>query len=96
MKMIYITEIAGLQIETNSRGVRDNDASRAKFAKALFESLQIFFEAQFNMALSPQSAERSPSDVLPRVGNDAVATQSTCVVLTQCGRRLRCRPRRCR
>lgn len=88
--------IAGLQIETNSRGVRDNDVSRAKFAKAMYESLQIFFEAQFNMPLSPRSAERSSSDAVPRLGSNAVAAQPSCVVQTQCVRRFRCRPRRCR
>ncbi|WP_254512466.1 N-formylglutamate amidohydrolase [Anatilimnocola floriformis] len=80
--------IAGLQIETNSRGVRDNDVSRAKFAKGMYESLQIFFEAQFNMPLSPPAAAKSATQT-------SVA-QPCCAVQTQCARRFRCRPRRCR
>ena len=87
--------IAGLQIETNSKGVRDNDESRARFAKGLYESLQIFFEAQFNMQLSP-NGQRSPSDVLPQVGSAAAVAPVTCVGQTPCARRFRCRPRRCR
>ena len=95
--------IAGLQIETNSRGVRDNDASRAKFAKALADSLQIFFEAQFAMPLAPQPAyshqqdlERSASDVPARSASRVVAAPSRCAPPVTCCRRFRCRPRHCR
>jgi N-formylglutamate amidohydrolase len=45
--------LAGLQIETNSRGVRDTPANRAKFAKALADTLEIFLEANVGITLLP-------------------------------------------
>lgn len=80
--------IAGLQIETNSKGVRDNDVSRAKFAKALTESLQIFFEAQLGVKLAAKE-----------VATDSPPSQLVCVAAPNCvsqpcvQRRFRCRPR---
>ncbi len=41
----------GFQIESNSHGVRDNAASRAKFAKALFNSVRDYLGAQFELKL---------------------------------------------
>lgn len=80
--------IAGLQIETNSKGVRDNDASRAKFAKALTESLQIFFEAQLGVKL----AAKDVAAVSPQLKTSSVTTP-TCAMRNHCARRFRCRPR---
>jgi len=84
--------LAGLQIETNSRGVRDNDPSRAKFAKALYESLQIFFEAQIGIPLAAKSAGQP----VPAVTAHVAAT-TCCQPQPTCCRRFRCRAqRRCR
>jgi N-formylglutamate amidohydrolase len=80
--------IAGLQIETNSKGVRDNDASRAKFARALTESLQIFFEAQLGVKL----AAKEMALASPQVQPSCVATP-TCALQNHCKSRFRCRPR---
>ena len=81
--------IAGLQIETNSRGVRDNDASRAKFAKALYESLQIYFEAQLGVKLAakaPAAPSKDPSaSVTP-----APCAVAPCCVPPRCRRFFRC------
>ena len=41
----------GFQIESNSQGVRDNAASRAKFAKALFNAVRDYLGAQFELKL---------------------------------------------
>lgn len=79
--------IAGLQIETNSKGVRDNDASRAKFAKAITESLQIFFEAQLGVKL----AAKEMAIASPQVQPSCVATP-TCALQNHCKSRFRCRP----
>ncbi|WP_425618219.1 hypothetical protein NA78x_001920 [Anatilimnocola sp. NA78] len=84
--------LAGLQIETNSRGVRDNDTSRAAFAQALYESLQIFFEAQIGIPLAPKppAAQATPA-VAANVASACCQPQPTCY------RRFRCRVlRRCR
>jgi N-formylglutamate amidohydrolase len=80
--------IAGLQIETNSKGVRDNDASRAKFAKAITDSLQIFFEAQLGVKLMAKVTETAAPQIQPTC---AIAT--TCLPQHHCARRFRCRPR---
>jgi hypothetical protein len=45
------TGFAGLQIESNSKGVRDNDASRRKFATALVEQLAAYLDAQMGLKL---------------------------------------------
>jgi len=45
------TGFAGLQIETNSKGVRDTDASRRKFAAALVEQLATYLDAQMGLKL---------------------------------------------
>lgn len=42
---------AGLQIETNSAGVRDNEASRRKFATATVNVLTAFLEKQMGLVL---------------------------------------------
>ncbi|QDU25962.1 N-formylglutamate amidohydrolase [Anatilimnocola aggregata] len=76
--------LAGLQIETNSRGVRDNDKSRAAFAKALTDSLKIYFEAQIGL---PLAAKSTPAVSAP-VTNALCAPQPAC-----CRRRFRCRAR---
>lgn len=83
--------LAGLQIETNSKGVRDNDASRAKFAKALYESLQIYFEAQLGVKLAAK--EQRPA-VQP-IGTATCAAAAPCQVAPyycqpRCCRRFRC------
>ena len=45
------TGFAGLQIESNSKGVRDTDASRRKFAAALVEQLATYLDAQMGLKL---------------------------------------------
>ena len=45
------TGFAGLQIETNSKGVRDTDASRRKFAAALVEQLAAYMDAQMGLKI---------------------------------------------
>jgi N-formylglutamate amidohydrolase len=88
--------LIGLQIETYSKGVRDNPASRTKFAQALCESLQIFFEAQLGVKLAPKS------EIPPPPAPATVPVVASCVPTPQCQptpccrRLLRCRPRRCR
>lgn len=80
--------IAGLQIETNSKGVRDNDVSRANFAKALTESLQIFFEAQLGVKLMAKEVTTPPLQPQP-----AYVAVPACVTQNNWVRRFRCRPR---
>jgi hypothetical protein len=81
--------IAGLQIETNSRGVRDNDASRAKFAKALTDSLKVYFEAQLGVPLAGKSTVGSQ----PAQASSNCVAAPTCVPQCSCVRRFRCRAR---
>lgn len=50
--------LAGLQIETNSRGVRDTPESRAKFARALAETLETYLAAHVGVSLVPPATER--------------------------------------
>jgi N-formylglutamate amidohydrolase len=86
--------IAGLQIETNSKGVRDNDTSRAKFAKALTESLKIYLPAHLGIELAPKpnipprqlsaTARTSPT-------GQPCLTATTCCPPPCCRRRQRCR-----
>lgn len=45
------TGFAGLQIESNSKGVRDTDASRRKFAAALVEQLATYLDVQMGLKL---------------------------------------------
>jgi hypothetical protein len=91
--------LAGLQIETNSRGVRDNDASRAKFAKALTESLKIYLPAQLGIDLAPEPVAAASAPQSPALNRGpAVAyagVQTTCCEPQRCVRRFRC-GRRCR
>jgi N-formylglutamate amidohydrolase len=43
--------MAGLQIESNSRGVRDTEENRKKFAAALFEATREYLAAHFGLHL---------------------------------------------
>jgi len=53
--------LAGLQIETYSRGVRDTPESRAKFARALAETLETYLAAQLGVSLvSRPKGDRKP------------------------------------
>ena len=45
------TGFAGLQIESHSKGVRDTDASRRKFAAALVDQLAAYLDAQMGIKL---------------------------------------------
>ena len=45
------TGFAGLQIESHSKGVRDTDASRRKFAAALVDQLATYLDAQMGLKL---------------------------------------------
>jgi hypothetical protein len=47
--------LAGLQIETNSRGVRDTGESRAKFARGLAATLDKFLEVHVGVSLAPRN-----------------------------------------
>jgi hypothetical protein len=49
--------LAGLQIETNSLGVRDTAENRAKFARALASTLETFLELQMGVLLAPSAPE---------------------------------------
>ena len=44
--------LAGLQIETNSRGVLDTPESRAKFARALASTLDDFLQVHVGVSLN--------------------------------------------
>jgi hypothetical protein len=54
--------LAGLQIETNYKGVRDTPANHRRFAKALYESVDVFLEAQVGVPLKP-FVEHSPEKI---------------------------------
>jgi len=59
--------LAGLQIESYSRGVRDTPASRQKFAEALASTLETFLEAHLGVTLVPPPAvmeQPSPEPML--------------------------------
>ena len=45
----------GLQIESNSKGVRDNDASRKKFAAALFNTVRDYLATHLDLTI-PRAA----------------------------------------
>ena len=45
------TGLAGLQIESNSKGVRDTEASRKKFASALVEQLSAYLEIHMDLRI---------------------------------------------
>ena len=49
---------AGLQIETNYKGVRDTDASRRKFATALVDQLATYLDAQMGVRLPGRAEAR--------------------------------------
>lgn len=51
--------LAGLQIETNSRGVRDTPESRKKFAAALIDSLETFYSAHVGVPLTAANAAQA-------------------------------------
>lgn len=70
--------LAGLQIETNSRGVRDTPANRAKFAKALADTLEVFLEANVGIGLMPAA-------VSPGIESAPLVSSASCEV----GRRRR-------
>ena len=52
------TGFAGLQIETNAKGVRDTDASRRRFAAAFVEQLATYLDAQMGLKLPPKPPAR--------------------------------------
>ncbi|HMC11970.1 MAG TPA: hypothetical protein VKH44_11795 [Pirellulaceae bacterium] len=56
--------LAGLQIETNSRGVRDTAESRAKFAAAIADTLETFLLLHVGVSLT-QSALAQPKLAAP-------------------------------
>lgn len=45
------TRFAGLQIETNSKGVRDTEANRRRFAAALVEQLTVYLDERLALKL---------------------------------------------
>jgi N-formylglutamate amidohydrolase len=87
--------LAGLQIETNSKGVRDNDASRAKFAQALYESLQIYFEAQLGVKLAAKKPKLDSTASVRKAAPSNCSAPAACCCPGPCFRRFRGR-RRCR
>ena len=50
--------VAGLQIETYSKGVRDTPESRERFAKALYETVAVYLDAHLGVLLRP--AQKAP------------------------------------
>ncbi|MBI3881022.1 MAG: hypothetical protein HY301_13305 [Verrucomicrobia bacterium] len=54
-----VENFAGLQIESNSKGVRDTEANRKKFATALFNTLKTYLDAHLGLKLSDNGAGRS-------------------------------------
>lgn len=52
------TGFAGLQIESHSKGVRDTEASRRRFAAALVEQLAAYLDAQMGMRLPTKPAAK--------------------------------------
>ncbi len=53
--------IDGVQIETNYRGVRDNEVSRARFGRALARAMEVFFRERYGRSLKDQAPPfRSP------------------------------------
>jgi len=79
--------LAGFQIETYSRGVRDTPASREKFAKALANSLETYLQAHVGVSLMPPP---------PRVATVVVAAGNSCADSRPRGFRGRVRMWRCR
>jgi hypothetical protein len=60
--------LAGLQIETNSMGVRDKPENRVRFAQALYETIDIYLEAHLGVLLKPAQpavAVAPPQQVRP-------------------------------
>jgi hypothetical protein len=57
--------LAGLQIETYSKGVRDNPASRQRFAVALSETLAIYLPAQAGVELATSRTTPARSQPQP-------------------------------
>ena len=64
--------LAGLQIECNSRGVRDTPENRQKFAAALASTLETFLEANVGITLQPPTAVDATlaAPTLPRVSSN--------------------------
>jgi N-formylglutamate amidohydrolase len=85
--------LAGLQIETNSRGVRDNEISRARFAKALTDSLKIYLPAQLGIELAAKQAPAKTRPSPPVTVAGCTINTFTCIPTHCCVRRYRCRPR---
>lgn len=54
-----VEHFAGLQIESNSKGVRDNAENRKKFAQALFKTVQTYLDAHMGLKLDgkPRAAK---------------------------------------
>jgi hypothetical protein len=59
--------LAGLQIETYSRGVRDTAESRAKFARALASTLETYLSMHLGVGLVARPAVKAPQKALPAV-----------------------------
>lgn len=52
----FAPNFAGLQIETNFKGVRDTAESREKFARGLFHALQAYLDTHLGMKLTGRQA----------------------------------------
>ncbi len=52
----YAPGFAGVQIETNFKGVRDTPASREKFAQALLNALKVYLDANLGLKLPGRAA----------------------------------------
>ena len=59
--------LAGLQIETNSRGVRDTPENRQKFARALASTLETYLSVHMGVGLVAKPAVEAPAsaEVVP-------------------------------
>ena len=72
--------LAGLQIETYSRGVRDTAVSREKFARALASTMEAFLEIHIGIPLAAPQPAAQPASV---TSVEKVATIPTCVTTYQ-------------
>jgi hypothetical protein len=52
----YASSFAGLQIETNYKGVRDTPENREKFANALVNALSVYLDAHLGLKLPARAA----------------------------------------
>jgi len=72
--------LAGLQIETYSRGVRDTAASREKFARALATTMEAFLELHIGI---PLAAPKPAAPIAAAASTEKAATFAACAPTCQ-------------